>query len=190
MPGQTLSYAIDVFNNDVGCSSSTFDVTFSAPEGFTVSMPSSTITLKSATVGLVWAYVTSPVTAADGTYPLTATVERAGTSSPAATSYYMVYSSDSVPPTLFWMNPSNGGSLSGRSAYVGFASSDDHAVKKVRVSIDGAVMASTNCDDVSADCQVSYKWSIRRVHGQHSATFWSTDWMGNVSAQTVTFTVN
>jgi hypothetical protein len=190
MPGQQLKYAIDVFNNDVGCGSSTFTVRFSAPDGFSVSMPTSTITLNSASSGYAWAYVTSPATAADGDYPLTVTVERAGSSSPAATSSYKVYSSDTVAPKLYWTNPSDGGALSGRTAYVGFTSSDDHAVKKLDLSLDGVSVGSVLCDNISSDCQLSYKWSIRRVHGQHTATYKSTDWMGNVATQTATFTVN
>jgi hypothetical protein len=39
-------------------------------------------------------------------------------------------------------------------------------------------------------CQVSYTWSTRRVRGQHTATYQSTDRMGNVATQTATFTVN
>jgi hypothetical protein len=190
LPGQQLKYAIDVFNNDVGCGSSTFTVRFSAPDGFSVSMPSSTITLNSASTGYAWAYVTSPASAADGSYPLTATVERASSASAGATSSYKVYSSDTVAPKLYWTNPSDGGALSGRSAYVGFASSDDHAVKQLDLYVDGASMASKLCDNVSYDCQLSYKWSLRRVHGTHTATYTSTDWMGNVASQTATFTVN
>jgi hypothetical protein len=193
MPGQQLTYAIDVFNNDVGCGSSSFDITLSAPDGFSVSMPSSSITLKSASTGYVWADVTSLATAADGSYPLTASVARAGSSSAAVlsgTSYYKVYSSDTVPPKLYWENPSDGGTLSGRTAYVGFTSSDDHAVKKLNINIDGVSVGSVLCTNISSDCQASYKWSIRRVHGQHTATFKSTDWMGNVTTETVTFTVN
>jgi hypothetical protein len=189
MPGQQLTYATDVINNDVGCSSSGFVVTVSAPSGFSVSMPSSTITLNSASTGYVWAYVTSPATAADGDYPLTATVERAG-STAAATSSYKVYSADTVAPKVYWTNPSNGGALSGRTAYVGFASSDDHAVKQLSLYLDGVSVASKLCDDISSECQLSYKWSIRRVHGQHTATYKSTDWMGNVASQKATFTVN
>jgi hypothetical protein len=189
-PGQQLRYAIDVFNNDVGCGSSSFVISFSAPDGFSVSMPSTTITLNSASSGYVWASVTSPTTASDGDYPLTATVERAGSSSAAATSWYKVYSSDTVAPRIYWASPSDGGVLSGRTASVGFSSSDDHAVKRLDVSLDGVSVASTLCDNISSDCQASYKWSIRRVHGQHTATYTSTDWMGNVATQTVTFTVN
>jgi hypothetical protein len=193
MPGQQLTYAIDVFNNDVGCGSSSFEVTLSAPDGFSVSMPSSTITLKSASTGYVWANVTSPATAADGSYPLTASVVRVGSSSAAVqsgTSYYKVYSSDTVAPKLYWENPPDGGTLSGRTAYVGFTSSDDHAVKKLDLTIDGVSVGKVLCDNISSDCQVSYRWSIRRVHGLHTATFKSTDWMGNVTTETVTFTVN
>jgi hypothetical protein len=190
LPGQQLKYAIDVLNNDVGCGSSSFTVTMSAPNGFAVSLPSSTITLNSASTGYVWAYVTSPTTAADGDYSLTVTVSRAGSSSAPATSAYKVYSSDTVGPRLYWTNPSDGGALSGRSGTVGFASSDDHAVRQLDLYVDGVSKASKLCDNISYECQLSYNWSIRRVSGQHTATYKSTDWMGNVSTQTATFTVN
>ena len=189
-PGQQLAYGVGVSNTDSGCSSSSFVVKVSAPSGFAVSMPTSTITLNSGATGYVWANVTSPASAADGDYPLTVTVERAGTSSLAATSYYKVYSSDTTAPKLYWMNPPDGGVLSGRTAYVGFASSDDHAVKKLEVFLDNALVATKDCDNVSYECQLSYKWSIRRVRGQHTATFRSTDWMGNVGTYNAAFTVS
>ena len=44
-------------------------------------------------------------------------------------------------------------------------------------------------DNITYECQLSYKWTIRRVRGQHKATFRSTDWVGNVSSYTATFTV-
>jgi hypothetical protein len=164
----------------------------SAPSGFSVSLSRSTLTLNSASSGSVSAYVTSPTAVADGDYPLTVTVERTGApgSGSSTTSFYKVYSSDTLAPKLYWMNPSNGGALSGRTAYVGFASSDDHALRRLEVFLDSALVATTLCENVSYECQASYKWSIRRVRGQHTATFRSTDWLGNVSAQTSTFTVN
>ena len=150
----------------------------------------STITLNSASTGYVWAYVTSPTTAADGDYPLTVTVERAGSSSPAATSSYKVYSSDTVAPKLYWTNPSDGGALTGRTAYVGFASSDDHAVKQVDLYVDGVSEAtnSATASRSSASCPTSGRSAAST--GQHTATYTSTDWMGNVASQTATFTVN
>lgn len=107
-----------------------------------------------------------------------------------STNYYKVYSTDTVAPKLYWMNPADGGTLTGRSAYVGFASSDDHAVKQVELVLDGNPVAITVCDNISYECQASYKLSLRRARGQHEAIFRSTDWMGNVATKTSTFTVN
>lgn len=190
LPGQQLRYAVRVSNRDSGCSASSFVVRMSGPSGFAMSLPTNTATLSSGASVYFWAYVTSPTTGADGDYPLTAAVERAGSSGSTATSVYKLYSSDTVAPKLYWMNPADGGALSGRTAYVGFASSDDHAVKQVDVLLDNTLVASTACDNITYECQVSYKWSIRRARGQHTATYRSTDWMGNVASQTATFTVN
>jgi NPCBM-associated, NEW3 domain of alpha-galactosidase len=189
-PGQQLTYSVGVSNADSGCSSSSFVLKVSAPSGFLVSTPTSTITVNSGSTGYLRVYVTSPATAADGDYPLTVTVERAGTPSPAATSYYKVYSSDTVAPKLYWTNPSDGAVLSGRTTYVGFASSDDHAVKTLEVFLDNVLVAAKDCDNVAYECQLSYKWSLRRARGQHTATFRSTDWMGNVGTYNAAFTVS
>jgi hypothetical protein len=191
LPGQELRYAINVFNADVGCGSSSFVLNMTAPSGFAISMPATTITLGSNSSGYLWAYVTSPSGASDGDYPLTATIERSGSpgESSSSTSYYKVYSTDTAAPKLYWMNPADGGTLSGRSAYLGFASSDDHSVKQVELSLDGALVATTVCDNISYECQVSYKVSLRRLRGQHQATFTFTDWLGNVATKTSTFTV-
>lgn len=163
----------------------------SAPSGFSVSIPQSTITLNSASTGYLWAYVTSPSGIADGDYPLTVTVQRAGTSSATtSTSSYKVYSSDTAAPTLFWPNPWNGAAISGRSYSIGVSSSDDHAVRKIELYIDNAYTSTALCDNVSHTCQLSYKWAIRRVRGQHTATFKSYDFKGNVGVLTVSFTVS
>jgi hypothetical protein len=193
MPGQQLSYHILVVNNDVGCGSSSFVISASAPDGFAVSIPTNTITLTSASTGYLWANVTSPSGVADGNYALAVSVNRAGTSSPAAsstTTYYKVYSSDTVAPTFSWSSPSDGETISGRTYRVAGASTDDHAVRRIDLYIDNVYTSTTLCDDISYECRVSYKWTIRKVHGQHTATFESTDWMGNVAALTVTFTVS
>jgi hypothetical protein len=44
------------------------------------------------------------------------------------------------------------------------------------------------CDDISYSCTLTYGWSA--TSGQHTATYQSSDWMGNVSDLTATFTVN
>src|SRR2546421_9532602 len=131
MPGQQLKYAINVINADAGCSSSSFVVSVSAPSGFSVSIPSNTINLGSGASGYVWAYVTSPTAIADGNYPLTVTVTRAGTSGLTGvdTSYYKVYSSDTAAPSLYWMTPGSGTTITGRSYNFSATSNDDHAGK-------------------------------------------------------------
>ena len=188
LPGQALTYSIQVGNYDVGCASTGFVVNVSTPSGFSISMPTNTITLKSGASGYLWATVTSPSVITDGEYPLTVTVQRAG-SSPAAsyTSYYKVYSSDTAAPTLYWPSPGDGATITGRSYNVAVSSSDDHAVKTIEVYVDNAYKSTTNCAGVSYSCQLNYSWSPS--NGQHTATFRSSDWMGNVSVLTTTFTV-
>lgn len=189
LPGQQVAYHVMVFNDDVACGSSTFAVTIAAPDGFAVSMPQSTITLASASMGYLWAYVTSPAGVADGTYSLDVVSTRAGATSSSPTSY-KVYSSDSTPPQLYYENPSNGASITGRTTTVAVASSDDHAVKQIDIYVDGVFKKATSCDGIGWECQASYAWSIRRVRGTHTATFKSYDWLGNVGVLTTTFTVN
>jgi hypothetical protein len=188
LPGQQIGFQIQVRNYDVGCSSSSFNVSVSAPSGFAVSLSAPTISVSSSGTGYLWAYVTAPATAADGDYPLTVTVSRSG-SSASAGSYLKVYSSDIAAPTLFWSNPVDGQAISGRSYTFNVSSSDDHAVKKIDLYVDGAYVTTTTCDDLTYICQLSYKWSMGRAIGAHTATFKSTDWMGNVGVLAVGFVV-
>jgi hypothetical protein len=192
LPGRQLTYVINVTNYDVGCGSSSFAISVSAPSGFSVSTPTNTITLNSSSIGSFVAYVTSPSTAADGNYPLTITVQRAGTSATTGsdTTYYKVYSSDTAAPTLYWATPANGATISGRSYNVGVSSNDDHEVRKIDLYIDNVYKSTALCDDISYSCQLSYQWSLSGAQGQHAATFKSYDWTGNVGEMTVTFTVS
>jgi hypothetical protein len=188
MPGQQLTYAIDVFNYDVGCSSSSFAVSVSSPSGFSVSLPTSSIRLKSGSSGYLYAYVTSPSPIADGDYPLSATVQRASSGqSASATSWYKAYSSDSAAPTLFWPSPGNGATITRGSNNVAVWASDDHSVKRIDLMLDNAYVATTACDNVTYNCGISYTWSA--TVGQHTATFTAYDWMGNASTLSSAFTV-
>jgi hypothetical protein len=185
---------VKVTNNDSGCSSSTFNVSVSAPSGFAVSLPTSSIGLSAKSVGYVWASITSPAAAADGDYQLSASVSRAGAGSSApqvsAPSYYKVYSSDTAAPSLFWPSPDDGSAISGKSYNVGVMANDDHEVQRIDLYIDGALTLSTACADVSYNCDLTYTWRIGRIHGQHTVRFDAYDWMGNESSLTSSFTVN
>ena len=190
-PGQQLKYLVQVRNNDLGCSGSSFAVSMSAPAGFTVSLPASTVSLRAGKTAYLWASVTSPSAAADGDYPLHVTATRAGTAGDTSsfTSYYKVYSSDTTAPAWEVLNPAAGQTISGRSFNVAAWSKDDHAVKEIKLSIDGAYMSTTNCDNISYSCQLFYDWRLG-APGQHTARFEATDWMGNVAVETVSFTVS
>ena len=190
LPGQQLKYAINVFNNDVGCGSATFVVSMSAPSGFSVSIPSATITLNSGSSGYVWATVTSPNPVADGDYPLNVTVTRSGSTDAAGpfASQYKVYSSDSAAPRLYYPNPWDGAAVSGRSYAFAVASSDDHAVKKIDLYVDNVYRSTSVCDGITYECQL-YSVGSPGSAGQHTATFKSYDWLGNVSTLTTTYTV-
>lgn len=189
LKGQQLTFAIDVINYDAGCASSTFVVTVSAPDGFSVSLPTSTISLKAASSGYLFVDVTSPDSIADGDYPLTVTVTRAASSDTASTtSWYKVYSSDSVAPTMYWPSPSDGATITGRSYNLAVSSRDDHAVQMIELYLDGVPTSTMACSGISYSCQLTYGWSTSP--GQHTATFRSYDWLGNVSDLTSSFTVN
>jgi hypothetical protein len=188
LPGQQLTFGIQIINNDVGCRSSSFVVNMSAPSGFAVSFSTSTLTLKSSSSGYLWGTVTSPSVISDGDYPLTVTAARpegGGT----ATSYYKVYSSDTVAPTLYFPNPGDGTTISGNSYNVVVSSRDDHAVKRIDLYIDDAYKSTTSCDNVTYSCSLSYLWSLSGTKGSHTATFRSVDWMGNTGILNVAFTV-
>ncbi|HEU5211363.1 MAG TPA: hypothetical protein VFU10_01195 [Gaiellaceae bacterium] len=191
--GQQLGYSVQVGNYDVGCGSSTFTVNVSAPSGFSVSIPTSTLSLASGTSAYLWVYVTSPSTASDGDYPLTVTAVRGDGSTAASSgsfvSYYKVYSSDSVAPTLFWPNPGDGSTITGRSYNFAVSSKDDHSVQKIDLYIDNVYKSETTCDGVSYTCDLNYAWSLGGVAGQHTATFKSYDWTGNVGVLAVNFSV-
>jgi hypothetical protein len=99
-----------------------------------------------------------------------------------------------VAPTLYWPNPGDGATISlqkGQKYYnVVVSSTDDHAVKKIELYLDSVYTSTTVCADISYSCQLAYQWSLSGVHGQHTATFKSYDWLGNVGVLTVTFTVS
>lgn len=188
LPGQSLTYAIQLVNYDIGCASTTFVVDVSGTSGFSVSMPTSMISLKSGASGYLWATVASPSGVADGDYPLTVTVRRAGSqTATSTTSYYKVYSTDSVAPTLYWPSPADGATISGRTYNVAVSANDDHAVETIELYIDNVYRTTTTCAGISYACQLTYSWSA--VSGQHLATFKSSDWKGNVSVLTTRFTV-
>lgn len=188
LPGQQIGYWILVYNADSGCGSSTFALSVTAPGGFSVSVPTKTVSLRSGSYAYLWAYVTSPPDIADGDYTLSVSAARTNGPSASQTTAYKVYSSDTSAPTLFWPSPADGTTVSGRSYTFSITSTDDHAVKKIDLYLDGTYVATQTCDDVGYNCTLQYNWSPSS--GQHTATFKSYDWMGNVGTLSENFTVS
>jgi Bacterial Ig domain len=188
MPGQQLSYAINVINYDVGCGASTFVIDVEAPSDFTVSVPTDTISLKASANGYLRAYVTASTGVLDGDYPLVVSVRRSGTLGPVGsfTTSFKVYSTDTTAPSLFWANPGDGQVIDARTVSVTASSSDDHAVRSMDLYVDGTRIAGTTCDGVSYICQITAAWT--GGSGSHTATFWAYDWMGNAGSLSVSFT--
>lgn len=194
-PGQKLTYMLSASNYDQNCGSSTFNIGITAPAGYTVSMPSNSISLASESSSLLYAYVTSPANAVASTNPITATITRAsnGQTGTGFTSYYMVYTSDTTAPTLYVPNPSNGQIINAKQYknkyQLAITAEDDHAVKTLQIYIDGNLMTTVNCTDISYSCMAFYTWSLHGQSGPHVAMFKATDWFGNVGTTTSDFTV-
>ena len=187
-PGQRITYSIQIINNDSGCSSSTFTMSISAASGFSVSVPTSSVSISAAHNGYLTAYVTSPAGAADGDYPLTISISRTSGPSGSTTTWYKIYSSDTSAPILGLPNPGDGNTLTGRSYNFTATSRDDHAVKYMELWIDGALLNTTACGTVTYSCQL---WTPEPISpGSHSATFKAYDYFGNVASLTVSYSVS
>ena len=78
--------------------------------------------------------------------------------------------------------------ISGNSLSVVAWSRDDHAVKEIKLYMNGQYMSTSACDNISYQCELSYNWRLG-APGLHEATFKATDWTGNVAVETVTLTV-
>ena len=63
-------------------------------------------------------------------------------------------------------------------------------MQRVELYVDGGLVNTTTCDDVTYICALNYKWSLSNEHGSHTATFKAYDWLGNVGSLTVSFTVS
>jgi hypothetical protein len=194
--GQQLTYAANVINYDIGCASSTFTLTATAPTGFSVTIPTSTITLKTASQGYVYATITSPNPIADGDYPLNFTVTRSSptASSGSGTSYYKVYSSDTAAPSLYFPAPYDGAVISSRKGAKTYnfqiEANDNRSVKNIDTYIDGNRVASYACQDIAYSCGSTYQWPLRGQTGAHTAMFKAYDWFGNVGTYNANFSVN
>lgn len=185
-PGARLTYTVSVRNNNTAaCGSSGFNLTQALPAGFTGALSASSLTLASGASGSTSWQVTSPSSAAEATYTLTATATEAAVANSASQhASYIVYQ-DSTAPALTITSPSAGAVLSGSAATLAANASDSSGISAVEFLVDGKLLTRDTSTPYSA------KWNLRKVaKGSHTITVRATDRIGNVSTQTLNVTVN
>ena len=95
LPGTTVTYNLTVRNNDFACGASTFNVAPAVPSGWASTLTPNSVTLNSGASQTLSLRVTSPATAADGSYDIAGAATRSTDPNAAssATTTYQVNSS-------------------------------------------------------------------------------------------------
>jgi hypothetical protein len=102
----------------------------------------------------------------------------AGSTSPALSQVISAVT-DTTPPVVTITSPANGSTVSG-TVTIGAKATDNVAVASITLSLDGAVVATTNASSVS------YKWNTRKAaKGSHTITAVARDTSGNQASATI-----
>ena len=132
-PGQTLNYTVTVTNNDnSACGSSTFNLTYSCPSGWTCNLAASSLSLNPGSSGSTTLSVTSSTTATAGSYTVSATATNSAATSYSGTgfaTYQVVIVAGITAPIVVILTPiditPNSATLRGHLDGLGGASSCD-----------------------------------------------------------------
>jgi hypothetical protein len=88
--------------------------------------------------------------------------------------------SDLAPPSVAITSPADGSSVS-RTVQIGVQASDDVALDRIEVRLDGAALGTVACSGVS--CSGSVSWNARKAAtGSHSVSAQAWDRAGRVSS--------
>lgn len=176
-PGLARTYTMTVSNrNSASCPSSTFALAQTLPAGFSGTFSPASLTLASgASANVSWS-VTSPSTAADASYPLSAAVTEAlSKGAGAANASYVVFRDTSAPAVTI-TSPMQGSILTRGTITVNASATDSNGVASVSFHVDGKLLGS----DTSAP--YSMKWNARKAAvGNHTISVTATDSAGNTS---------
>ena len=175
-PGTSLSYTVNVTNNDNSlCSSSTFNLASSVPLGWTTALSSTSLLLAPAAIGSTSITVTSPLTAVDGFYDFSVSATNSANSSLTGSdsATYVVSAptptpiptsaptstptpipsvtptpppSDPTPPTVSITSPTSGSTVSVRSTVTITASATDNVGV---TKVEFRVNGSLKCTDTT-----------------------------------------
>jgi hypothetical protein len=172
-PGAELRYTATVTNQDPSmCDSSTFDLSASAPAGFTVSLSSSSLTLAPGAQGSVTLGAISAAGSADGDYALSVAAN-----DPSATVHHgsaqAVYVVDATPPTAVLTLAASVGRKNVVNLSWSASTDAGSGVSTYRILRNGAFLAST--------ASTSYQDRTATTAGTYSYTVLALDGVGNGS---------
>lgn len=175
--GSSLSYTVNVTNNDNSlCSSSTFTLVSAVPAGWTSKFDISSLTLVPGATGSTAITVTSPAAISDGFYDfsVSATNSAVPTYNSSTTATYVV--ADIMPPTVSITFPTSGKTVS-NTITVSADASDDRGIAGVQFKLDGSNLGAE-------DATVSYTitWDTTTAsNGSHILTAIARDIAGNLT---------
>lgn len=183
--GQTLSYNLNVKNNDSStCESTSFSLSATVLSDWVTTLSTSSVNLAPGQNTNLTFTLTSALTTTDGSYygTISATDLTDSSHTASALATYMAYTPapDTTNPTVVITSPSSGGILPMNTNFAATAS-DNVKVTKVEFYMDGAILSS----DTSAP--FSYKWNTKKViKGSHSLTAKAFDAAGNSATSSIT----
>jgi len=187
MPGSTVTYTMSVINNDsTDCPASTFNLSAtvpSVPSGWKASLGSSALTINPGASASTALSVTSPTTAAGGSYTISikATDSAASTYTASASVVVAIQApSDTIAPAVSVTSPANGSTV-GRKVSIRANASDNVGINKMELYIDGVLTLVKNSSSIT------WSWNTVRISkGQHGISVNAYDGAGNVGVSSIT----
>jgi len=187
-PGTPLSYTVSATNNDNSlCSSSTFNLAYSVPAGWSAALSNSSLLLSPGTSGSTTITVTSPTTAADGFYDFSVTATNSTNSSlvGSGSATYVVSTADTEPPSVTITSPLDGSSVAKKTTVTISATAlDNVGVSKVEFYVNN----SLQCTDSTAPhtCNWNVPTAPRKSYKLQAKAYDAAGNSGTSSIVTVT----
>jgi len=182
-PGSAVTYSMSVVNNDnAGCPASTFNLSATVPSGWKTSFGSSPLTINPGASASTALLVTSPTTAAGGSYTITvkATDSAAPTYTTSASVIVAILTPpNTIPPVVSISSPTDGSTV-GRKVSIQAKASNNVGISKMELYIDGALKLVTNSSTIK------WSWNTANVSkGRHAISVKAYDVSGNIGVNSI-----